>query len=522
MPDLVPLRRALLSVSDKTGLIPLARDLVSHGVEIVSTGGTADALSGEGLSVIRVEDLTGFPEMMGGRVKTLHPVVHGAVLARRDVEEDERALREHEITPIDLVCVNLYPFAATVDNPDVTTAEALEQIDIGGPTLLRAAAKNHPSVTVLTSPDDYPTLREEIRTHGGATTLEFRRRLAAEAFRRVAAYDATITAWLSSAPVPPAAASYTDRHPLRYGETPHQQAALYVDRLGRGPSVARARVLHGKPLSYNNIQDAAAALELVQDMQRVAGRPGCTIIKHTNPCGAGTAPTLAEAFDLAYDGDPRAAYGGILAASRPIDGATATRICDGQKFLEVVVAPEFDDGVAERLGSRWTNVRLLAVGDLQTPDPREETFRSIPGGMLVQQRDAAVPDPRTWRHVAGPKPTEAMLADAAFTWIIVKHLKSNAVALARGGQMLGGGCGQVDRVTACRLAVEKAGDRIDRATVAASDAFFPFPDGPQLLVDAGVGCIVHPGGSKRDSETEAVCDKHGVTCLHTGIRHFRH
>jgi phosphoribosylaminoimidazolecarboxamide formyltransferase/IMP cyclohydrolase len=526
MQDLVPVRRALVSVSDKTGLLPLAEALAKLQIEIVSTGGTAAALADAGVPVIRVEDVTGCAEMMGGRVKTLHPAIHGAVLARRDEESDRRALADQGLTPIDLVCVNLYPFEQTVRRDDATAGEILEQIDIGGPALLRSAAKNHPFVTVLTSPDQYQALLDELKAHDGATTLEFRRRLAEAAFRRTAAYDTMIGSWMTSgAPQAALTLSYAWQAELRYGENPHQAAALYVEPGDRGPSVPRARVLHGKALSYNNIQDAAAALELVQDLDMVGGCPCCAIIKHTNPCGAGAAESQVEAFELAYEGDPLAAYGGILAVNRPLDEATAARITDGQKFLEVIVAPDFDLAAIETLGNRWKNVRLLAVGELRrAADAHEVTYRSIPGGMLVQQRDAVTTDPRKWRHVAGPKPAEPMTADAAFAWTVVKHLKSNAVALARGGQMIGAGCGQVDRVSACRLAIEKAGDRVGggRSVVAVSDAFFPFPDGPRLLIDAGVMCLVHPGGSKRDQETLDLCNQFGVTCLLTGIRHFKH
>ncbi|MHC4774001.1 MAG: bifunctional phosphoribosylaminoimidazolecarboxamide formyltransferase/IMP cyclohydrolase [Planctomycetota bacterium] len=526
MQDLVPVRRALISVSDKAGLLPLAEALAKARIEIVSTGGTAAALAEAGIPVTKVEDVTGCAEMMGGRVKTLHPAIHGAVLARRDEEADRRALAEQGITPIDLVCVNLYPFEQTASRDEATTAEILEQIDIGGPALLRSAAKNHAFVTVLTAPDQYEALLEELKAHDGATTLEFRRRLAEAAFRRTAEYDTTIGSWMTSgAPQAALPLSYAGQAELRYGENPHQAAALYLDPGDGGPTVPRARVLHGKALSYNNIQDAAAALELVQDLDLIGGCPCCAIVKHTNPCGAGTAESQVEAFELAYEGDPLAAYGGILAVNRPLDEATVARIAEGQKFLEVIVAPDFDPAALKTLGDRWKNVRLLAVGELRrAADPHEVTYRSIPGGMLVQQRDAVTADPRKWQHVAGPKPQDSMTADAAFAWTVVKHLKSNAVALAAGGQLLGGGCGQVDRVSACRLAIDKAGDRVGggRSVVAASDAFFPFPDGPQLLIDAGVKCIVHPGGSKRDQETIDLCDQSGVTCLLTGVRHFRH
>jgi phosphoribosylaminoimidazolecarboxamide formyltransferase/IMP cyclohydrolase len=464
--------------------------------------------------------------MMGGRVKTLHPAIHGAVLARRDSDTDRRALADHGITPIDLVCVNLYPFEETVRGGDVTTAEALEQIDIGGPTLLRSAAKNHPFVAVVTSPAQYDGLLAELKTHGGATSRAFRESLAAEAFRRTAAYDACITAWMTERTGSSTLnLSYADGHALRYGENPHQTATVYAVAEHPGNGIASARTLHGKPLSYNNILDAAAALELIRDLHTVmSGRPCAAIIKHTNPCGAATADGLAAAFDHAYEADALAAYGGILAVNHPIDRETAEHICQGQKFLEVIVAPGYDDAALEQLGARWKNVRLLAVEEPRPAPGDEMSYRSIPGGMLAQQRDTVTADPGNWRHAAGPAPDDAVMADAAFAWTVVKHLKSNAVALAVDGRFLGGGCGQVDRVSACRQAIEKAGcvEASRGPLVAASDAFFPFPDGPKLLIDAGTRCIVHPGGSKRDQETLDLCNESGVTCLLTGVRHFRH
>ncbi len=520
----IPIHRALLSVSDKGGLIELARFLDGRGVELVSTGGTARALREAGLTVLTVEDLTGAAEMMGGRVKTLHPAVHGAVLARRDVEEDRRALAERGITPIDLVCVNLYPFEETASRPGVTPSEAIEQIDIGGPAMVRSAAKNHAYVTIVTSPGQYGSLIAELEAHDGATTPAFRRTLAAAAFRLTAQYDGRISAWMD-ADSPPV------HRELRYGENPHQAAWMYVYADPDGTSIADARILHGKELSYNNIQDAVAALELVGDLNAVSPeRASAAIIKHTNACGAAAAPDLATAFGLAWDSDPLAAYGGILAVSREVDTLTATGICQEQRFFEVIVAPGYADAALSMLRQRWKNVRLLEVGKLDASvsqpssrGPATES-RSIAGGMLIQERDRALARPDDWKHVAGPAPIAAVLEDAVFAWTVVKHLRSNAVALAAGGQLLGGGCGLVDRLSACRLAIEKAGARIrDRApTVAASDAFFPFGDGPRLLAEAGVACIVHPGGSKRDQETIDVCEKHGVTCLVTGVRHFRH
>jgi len=522
-PDVIPIRRALLSVSDKTGLVEFARALDRRGIQLVSTGGTARTLEEAGLAVIAVEALTGVAEMMGGRVKTLHPAVHGAVLARRDLDEDRDSMREHGITPIDLVCVNLYPFEQTISKADTTPAEAIEQIDIGGPAMVRSAAKNHPFVAIVTSPDQYQQLAAELDANDGGTTMQFRRSLAAAAFRLTASYDGHISHWMD-ATAPPV------QRELRYGENPHQAAWLHASgRAGDdcdGAAIPTASVLHGKALSYNNIQDAAAALLVVQDLHRVAPGKACAaIIKHTNACGAAFAEGLAEAFGLAYEGDPTAAYGGILAVSRTVGPDTADLICEGQRFFEVIVAPGYDDEALATLRARWKNVRLLAVGELDAAvAPTETESRSIPGGVLVQERDTAIAQPEAWKHAAGPAPRDRMLDDAVFAWTVVKHLRSNAVAIAAGGRLLGGGCGLVDRVSACRLAIEKAGEKLAQhdGVVAASDAFFPFADGPKLLIEAGVTCIVHPGGSKRDQETFDACNDAGVTCMLTGIRHFKH
>lgn len=532
MTQLAPVRRALISVSDKTDLVPFAKALRDIGVEIISTGGTAEALRGAGIEVISIDQVTGFPEMMGGRVKTLHPAIHGALLGRRDVPDHMQAMREHNITPIDLVCVNLYPFEKTILEDGITEAEAIEQIDIGGPSMLRSAAKNYQFVTVVTSPEQYDHIANELREHNGATTLELRRELAAAAFTRTAQYDTAISAWMST--VRPGVfpdmlrLSYALKSELRYGENPHQRAAVYVDPTSPEPSVVNAELVHGKPLSYNNVNDAAAALELVQELSAISpGKAAAAIIKHANPCGAAVADEAAMAFQRAYAGDSLAAYGGILAISAVIDGATAEAICDGQKFLEVIVAPGFDDDARSVLSDRWKNVRLLAVGSLTRTNRRFIEYRTVPGGVLAQQRDMMLPEVHQWRHAAGPEPDDRLIADAAFLWVVTKHLKSNAVAIGSDGQLLGGGMGQVDRVTACKLAVDRAfGSRsvqeLPYPAIAASDAFFPFPDGPQLLIDAGVKCIVHPGGSVRDQETIDLCQSRGVTCILTGARHFRH
>ncbi len=538
--SLVPIRRALISVSDKKDLVPFARALAQMGVEIISTGGTASALAAAGVKVLAFEQVTGFPEMMDGRVKTLHPKIHGGLLARRDLAAHLQAMQQHQIAPNDLVCVNLYPFEKVILEPDIFEEQAIENIDIGGPAMLRSASKNFQFVTVVTSTEQYDRVIAEMQANrgpeGGATTFELRRDLAAAAFTRTAEYDTAISAWMGTRRPEAFPAmlrlSYARVNNLRYGENPHQAAAVFRNPASAEPSVVAAEMLHGKELSYNNLNDAAAALELAQELyEAFPDQAGAAIIKHANPCGAAVASTLAEAFDRAYASDPLAAYGGILAVNRAIDLTTAKRIVDGQKFLEVIVAPNLDGSPAyaasalELLRSRWANVRLLAVNGIRHTGMRKINYHSIPGGMLVQERDTKLADTHEWRRVAGPAPSSETMHDAAFAWTIGKHLKSNAIAIARGGQLLWGGRGQVDRVRACRLAIERAGPRLKSGAgiaVAASDAFFPFPDGPQLLIDAGVKCIVHPGGSKRDLETIDLCEKSGVTLLVTGTRHFRH
>jgi len=533
--DLVPLRRALLSVSDKTDLVPFARALAERRVEIVSTGGTAAALAGAGLPVRPIESLTGFPEIMDGRVKTLHPKVHAALLARRDAHAAEIAA--HAVEPIDLVCVNLYPFESTIATPGVTRDQAIEQVDIGGPAMIRSAAKNAEWVAVLTSPRQYDRIVSELEANNGATTWATRAQLAAAAFARTAEYDAAISAYLAR--TSPAAfpatlrLTYTKVDDLRYGENPHQLAALYRDPASAGPSIVNARKLAGKDLSYNNILDAAAALELVKALARLdPGRAGACVVKHTNPCGAAIAADASHAVRLAVAGDPTAAYGGILALNAPVTADAAEAICDAGSFFEVVVAPDFDAPAAGAISNRWKNARLLAVGDHPPSGARKLEHRSIVGGMLVQDRDTRAPDPASWTLAAGPAPDAGALADAAFLIACVRALSSNAVAV--GGRdagapegavrLFGAGAGQMDRLAAARLAVEKARGALPDCPlpIAASDAFFPFSDGARALIDAGVRLIVQPGGSKRDQETFDLCHARGVTCMTTGVRHFRH
>ncbi len=525
-----PTRRALLSVSDKRDLIPFARSLAALGLELVSTGGTAKALSDAGLAVKPIDQVTGFPEMLDGRVKTLHPRVHGGLLGRPDLPAHAEAMQAHGIQPIDLLCVNLYPFAATVARPGASFDECIEQIDIGGPAMIRSAAKNHAFVTVVTDPSQYDRVVEALRRGDGRTDAQLRRELAAEAFAHTARYDAAIAAWMEGpGELFPGTLDlrFTRVSSLRYGENPHQRAAVYREAGSSEPGVVDARVVEGKPLSYNNILDAGAALELVSDLRDLTGAGAAAgVIKHTNPCGAAVAGDAAEAFDLAYAGDPLAAYGGIVAIAGRVDATMARRIARPERFLEVVVADAFDPEAVQVLAERWKNVRLIAAGGRGARTASQRLIRSVPGGLLVQEADAARVDGAALQHVAGPVPTAATRSDAAFLCVVSKHLKSNAVCIGGGGSLWGAGAGQMDRVAACRHAVEKAGGRLQAAgkivPVAASDAFFPFDDGPRALIEGGVGCIVHPGGSRRDADTEALCRERGVTLLISGTRHFRH
>ncbi len=531
MTDRVPVRRALLSVSDKAGLVDFARTLETLGVELISTGGTARALAEAGLAVIQVAEVTGFPEMMDGRVKTLHPAVHGAILALRDAPEHIAAMEAANIKPIDLVCVNLYPFEETVAREGVTRAQAIEQIDIGGPSMIRSAAKNAPWVAVVTSPDQYERVAAELTAHEGTTSRAMRDKLACAAFERTSAYDAAISAYLSppdeTEPFPMSLNLRLSREQtLRYGENPHQRAAVYRDRAAQGPTIVGATQHGGKELSYNNLLDAAAALSLVQSLAGVdAVRTGACVLKHTNPCGASLADDGPSAIRLAIAGDPVAAYGGILAINRPLDADGARTIAQGGAFFEVVITPSFDDDAVRVLHDRWKNVRLLEVGALDAAEGVPLDYRSVPGGMLVQGRDCEPIRTDSWEHKAGPAPNADDLTTGAFLTACVRALSSNAVVIggadAGGVRIFGAGAGQMDRVNSCRIAVAKAGD-MGKGAIASSEAFFPFADGPQVLIEAGVRMIVQPGGSKRDAETFAVCDKAGVTCVTTGMRHFRH
>jgi phosphoribosylaminoimidazolecarboxamide formyltransferase / IMP cyclohydrolase len=531
MADLVPVRRALISVSDKTGLKEFANALVSEfGVELISTGGTAKFLRETGLAVKDVSEVTGFPEMMDGRVKTLHPKIHGGLLALRDNAEHAAAMKQHGIEPIDLVCINLYPFEETIAKPGVSFEQAIENIDIGGPSMVRSAAKNHRYVLVVTSPDRYEKVLGDLREHGGSCCGKHRLKQAQRAFAHTAAYDARIAEYLATqvdgAQPQPTGEWSSNASPLRslkkvqdlrYGENPHQRAALYVDRRPDEASVAFARQLHGKELSYINLLDADGALAAVKEFDSPAG----CIVKHTTPCGCAAAANLSAAFTRAYEGDPLAAFGGIVALNRPVDLTTARAITSIDKLLEVIVAPDFEPAALELLRSRWKNVRLLAVGPVDQFNRQELHMHKIVGGYLVQERDLTGLNESDWKVVTTRQPTDKELDDLRFAWLVCKHVKSNAVVVAKDQMLLGAGAGQMDRASASRLALAKAGERA-AGSVAASDAFFPFPDGPKLLLQAGVTAIIHPGGSLKDQETIDVVNEAGAAMILTGQRHFKH
>jgi phosphoribosylaminoimidazolecarboxamide formyltransferase / IMP cyclohydrolase len=523
-PDVMMPGRALLSVSDKTGLLDLARALHAAGVELLSTGGTSGMLRDAGLPVRDVAEVTGFPEMMDGRVKTLHPAVHGGLLAQRDNPDHRAAMAAHGIGAIDVLVVNLYPFEETVAK-GAPHADCIENIDIGGPAMIRAAAKNHAFVTVVTDPADYADLTAALAA--GGTTLAQRQRLALSAYARTASYDAAVSGWLSGVLQVPAPRyrSFAGRlvQTLRYGENPHQRAAFYADGSGR-PGVATARQWQGKELSYNNLNDTDAAVELVAEFR---DRPACAIIKHANPCGVATGATLAEAYARAFDSDRTSAFGGIVALNRPLDRATAEAIV--QIFTEVVIAPGADDEARSVFAAK-KNLRLLTLDRLPDPATPRLAFRQVAGGMLVQDADA-VPPPDTLQVVTARAPSAAEMADLLFAWTVAKHVKSNAIVYARGGRTVGIGAGQMSRIDSTRIASRKAVDMAAtlglpespaRGSVVASDAFFPFPDGLLAAAEAGATAVIQPGGSVNDAAVIAAADQAGLAMVFTGRRHFRH
>jgi phosphoribosylaminoimidazolecarboxamide formyltransferase/IMP cyclohydrolase len=526
----VTIKRALLSVSDKAGLIELGQALAHHGVELVSTGGTAKALRDAGLDVKDISDLTGFPEMMDGRVKTLHPKVHGGLLAVRDNPEHVASMEEHAIGAIDLVVVNLYPFAATVAK-GAEREEIIENIDIGGPSMVRSAAKNHESVAIVTDPADYARLIAEMTEKGGATSYDFRRMLAAKAYAATAAYDAAIAGWFAHVDQGQrfpdrVAVPMIKQAELRYGENPHQIAALYTQAAGGVNGIAQARQIQGKELSYNNYNDADAALELVSEFRD--GPPTVVIVKHANPCGVATGETLIEAYEAALACDSVSAFGGIIALNRPLDGPTAEAISG--IFTEVVAAPDADEA-AKAIFAKKKNLRLLLTGDLPDPARLGRTMKSIAGGFLIQSRDNGRIDPDALKVVTKRAPTDQELKDCLFAWTVAKHVKSNAIVYARDGSTAGVGAGQMNRLESARIAAWKAKDAAEKAgwseprtigSAVASDAFFPFADGLLAAVEAGASAVIQPGGSIRDDEVIAAADEAGLAMVFTGMRHFRH
>lgn len=525
--------RALVSVSDKTGLADFARALAKRGVEIFSTGGTRKHLEQAGLSAVDIAAYTGFPEMLDGRLKTLHPKIFGGLLGRRDRPDDMDSLAEHGILPFDLVVVNLYPFAATIAAPGVTREEAVEQIDIGGPSLVRAAAKNHAFTTIATSPAQYAAILAELETHGG-TTLDLRKQLMAEAFAHTAEYDRVIAGYFrrfrppsgtETAPTLPFPSevnlSLALVEELRYGENPHQRGALYRDVATTeiAGHIVSAKKLHGKELSYNNLLDLDSALAIVRSFAAPAG----VVIKHNNPCGAAVAFELSSAAAKALAGDPQSAFGGVLAFNRPIDVPTAEVLSAPGLFIEAIAAPDFEPAALELLTTRpkWkASVRLLATGS-QSQQTSRPTFRQIEGGWLVQDSDGAPDSEIEWKVVAGQPPSDSVLDELRFGWALVRHVKSNAITISKDQSLLGAGAGQMSRVDSVDIAIAKAGERAKDA-VLASDAFFPFPDSIHKAAAAGIVALIQPGGSKKDDEVIAACNEHSLAMIFTGRRHFKH
>jgi phosphoribosylaminoimidazolecarboxamide formyltransferase/IMP cyclohydrolase len=509
--------RALISVYDKTGLVPFARGLAELGFELVASGGTAAALGEAGVAVTRVDDVTGSPELLGGRVKTLHPRIHAGILARRERADDVASLEEHGIELFDLVCVNLYPFEVAVDRPELDEAELVENIDIGGPALLRAAAKNFAYVTAVCRPADYGLVLDALRAEAGATSLDFRRRLAAVAFARTAAYESAVSRWFQRGETRPETfvPAFDRALELAYGENPLQGAAYYAERGARTHLLSFVEQRQGKELSFNNLNDLSAARLLASELDR----PGCVIVKHANPCGVGVADTIEEAYTKALAADPLSAYGGVVVLNRPVGAALAEAL--GEQFVELLFAPGYEQSALEQLAAR-SSLRVLEHTEQRAPAAEERDYRRVLGGLLVQDPDREG-GREGWEVVCGEVSQEDW-DDLLLAWRVVKHVTSNAIVLARGGQTVGIGGGQTSRVDAVRIAVEKAhelGHPLAGA-VLASDAFFPFADGPQLALDAGVAVLVQPGGSKRDAEVIEAVSAAGAAMVLTHRRHFRH
>ena len=520
--SLVSVKRALISVSDKSGVVEFASALRELGVELLSTGGTYRLLQDNGLAVTEVAEYTGFPEMMDGRVKTLHPKVHGGILARRG--QDEAVMAEHGIDAIDMVVVNLYPFEATVAKPDCSLEDAIENIDIGGPTMVRAAAKNHRFVNIVVNASDYSTLLEEMRANEGATSLATRFDLAIKAYEHTAAYDGAIANYFGNR-VPGGSENFartfnTQFHKvqeMRYGENPHQQAAFYVEANPAEAGIATARQIQGKELSYNNVADTDAALECVKNFNE----PACVIVKHANPCGVAVADNIGAAYDLAFATDPESAFGGIIAFNRELDAATAAAIVERQ-FVEVIIAPSISDAAATVVAEK-KNVRLLVCGEWSTPGAALD-YKRVNGGLLIQDRDLGMVTLDDLKVVSKVQPSEQQISDLLFAWKVAKYVKSNAIIYANNGQTVGVGAGQMSRINSARIAgikAEHAGLAVT-GSVMASDAFFPFRDGIDNAGQAGIAAVIQPGGSIRDEEVIAAADEHGMAMVFTGMRHFRH
>lgn len=520
--DLVPVKRALISVSDKSGIVEFAGALREAGIELLSTGGTYRLLKDNGLDVTEVSDYTGFPEMMDGRVKTLHPKVHGGILARRG--QDDSVMAEHGIDAIDMVVVNLYPFEATVAKPDCTLADAIENIDIGGPTMVRAAAKNHRFVNIVVNASDYGTIVDEMRANNGATTYATRFDLAIKAYEHTAAYDGAIANHFGR--LVPGGSDHFPRtfntqfnkvQEMRYGENPHQQAAFYTEANPAEVGIATASQLQGKELSYNNVADTDAALECVKNFEQ----PACVIVKHANPCGVAVADDIGKAYDLAFATDPESAFGGIIAFNRELDATTAAAICERQ-FVEVIIAPSVSAKAAEAVAGK-KNVRLLACGEWSGSVPALD-YKRVNGGLLVQDRDLGMITRDDLKVVSKVQPSEQQWLDLLFAWKVAKFVKSNAIVYASNGQTVGVGAGQMSRINSARIAgikAEHAGLQVP-GSVMASDAFFPFRDGIDSAGEAGIAAVIQPGGSMRDEEVIAAADEHGMAMVFTGMRHFRH
>jgi len=526
MSQLRPLR-ALVSVSDKTGLEPFVRGLTELGFEILSTGGTRKFLEQAGIPVIDVTTYTGFPEIMDGRVKTLHPKVHGAILGRPTLASDAAAIEAHGIIPFQVVVVNLYPFQQTVAKPHVEFDEAVENIDIGGPSMVRSAAKNHAHVAIVTQPAQYSEVLAQLKS--GSLDETSRRRLAAAAFEMTASYDRAISDYMAkivageagqtSSFGPRISLSYRLQQELRYGENPHQRAAFYVEDHPAATSLASARQLNGKELSYNNLLDLDAAKAIVSDYRQ----PAACVIKHNNPCGCAVAESLANAFEKAYEGDPISAFGSIIGLNRTVDAATAERMCVPGRFIEAIIAPGYDEAAVQILTTKpkWKgNVRLMQV-EFSDADRGVPDYRRVSGGLLVQDRDDLPQPDAAWKVVTKRQPSAQELADLKFAWAVCRHVKSNAIVFAKDGMLLGAGAGQMSRLDSSMIAAYKAADR-SQGGVVASDAFFPFRDGIDAAAKAGIKAAIQPGGSKNDDEVIAACNEHGIAMIFTGMRHFRH